>query len=92
MLVWWATQAYPRISLLSLYEQIVTTIVRMRKIDLNLKDPEPEAEQLTGCGTHPGKAKHRLVLRNAATERTEALGTVEPECRSLLAHANEARA
>ena len=29
------------------YEQIVTTIVRMRKIDLHFKDPEPEAEQLT---------------------------------------------
>ena len=29
------------------YEQTVTTMVRMRKIDLNFKDPEPEAEQLT---------------------------------------------
>ena len=29
------------------YEQIVTTIVRMRKIDLNFKDPEPQAEQFT---------------------------------------------
>ena len=29
------------------YEQIVTTFVQMRKIDLMLKDPKPEAEQLT---------------------------------------------
>ena len=28
------------------YEQTVTTIVRMKKIDLNLKDSEPEAEEL----------------------------------------------
>ena len=29
------------------YEQMVTTIVRMKKIELNFKDPEPEAEELT---------------------------------------------
>ena len=28
------------------YEQTVTTIARMRKIDLNFRDPESEAEEL----------------------------------------------
>ena len=28
------------------YEQTVTTIARMRKIKLNFRDPEPEAEEL----------------------------------------------
>ena len=29
------------------YEQMFTTTVRMKNIDLNFKDPEPEAEELT---------------------------------------------
>ena len=29
------------------YEQMATTIVLMKKIELNFKDPEPEAEELT---------------------------------------------
>ena len=52
------------------YDQIVTTIVRMQKIDSNFWDPEPEAEQLTADRVVAhilGKAKHRLVLGNAAT-------------------------
>ena len=61
-------------------EQIVTIIVRMRKIDLNFKDPEPAAYCRPCCSTHSGKAEHRSVLRNAATKRAEAVGTVEREC------------
>ena len=66
------------------YESIVTAVLRMKKIALNLKDPERERSsslQTVLWHTHPG---------NAATTRAEALGAVERECRSLLAQANEA--
>ena len=97
--VLWAPQAYPHISLVAAvfqfaeYEQIVTTIVRMKKIDLNFKDLEPEVEELTA---------HRVVAHIVAKQNTvwswsmqqrqraEILGAVVREWRSPPAQANEA--
>ena len=50
------------------HEQIVTTIVQMRKIDLNFKDPEPEAEQLTADRAHI-LAKQNIVWSCAMQQR-----------------------
>ena len=76
------------------YEQIVTTIVRMRKIDLNFKDPESEAEQLTADRVVAHiLAKQNIVWSYAMQQRNvQRLWELWRECRSLLAQANEARA
>ena len=47
------------------YEQMVTKIVGMRKIELNFKDPEPEAEELTADHA----LAHILAVRGICTCR-----------------------
>ena len=65
----------------------------MRKIDLNFKDPEPEAEQLTAYRV----VAHILARQNIVSscvmqqQNVQRLWELERECRSLLAQANEAR-
>ena len=68
------------------YEQTVTTMVRMRKIDLNFKDPEPEAEQLTAdrvVACILAKQNDAWSCAAPATKCAEALGTMERKVQKL---------
>ena len=94
MFVLWAPLAIPThlpvavVFQFAEYEQIVTTIMRMKKIDLFFKDRRRSSSLQTVLWHTSCQSKTPF----AATERAEALGAVERECRSLLAQANEAGA
>ena len=70
MSAWWGPPTYlhnvPVAAMfqVSEYEQTVTTIARMRKIDLNFRDPEPEAEELIADGFHSHEVRYRSYPRD----------------------------